>query len=1740
MAVNKINGYRAPYRSQTFRNIADSQTGLNGVLSIDGPVTQVGSVITIPAFTVIQQGLIYSKTLPTTKASPTTSNPPYYLVVTAPTPGNIDNLIFSFAQGLDDLTVTQVAIAFYDGYEWSLTPILSIEGIIDEIRRQNVTTGRVGPYYGLKTSIVGTGYTAEYYNSPGALIDKMGDRREFFENFIHPVIAADPDWRRVDRIVYRRPSDSVMRIGSRKFLLGGAYADTPAVLYTTNLFSSAATRNTPKVITDSENLAHVFATSGTGGSYVLTYARLSSDRQTVLESETTLITGLTDTEFDVVIDSNDFIYVLYVSGGDVIYQKMDATGTLIGTSLTLTGGVTGDCLNPRGKLDANDALYHIVFQSNTGSVNQIFYVSVDVDLSAIATTSRILIASANNLINPDICVSSDFVLHVAWENATTAAVYYQSFTTLLTAKITAVQVSLAVPYSEGGILTGGASSPRVIVADNLVPFVAFAQKHAGSNYGISVWSPEASYQTMLFNSSENFLYYDFLVEDIFNAPALIVSRTNSVDVVKLQNGAVDFSINLSVNTCNGVAFVKDRLGALVVAWADNTGGLFVGKTPAESYTMAYAYNELDSDLLLSRMIMPDEIIINWILGDKPGSFYDFLIAYGESVLIDWEVTAPDTITFGVGLNILDLFTDTNYVVTDGSYVMLEGEALYVILDGTGGTVIPQVLPLALVPWDSNAAVLGIIKNGEFNPVLLGMAGLTQLDSGESVIFGEDLPQSIRARLGIISETSFQAYTSTLAISSSDTYPQALSNLDIMAAQNRHARLVKYSGDWEVASANTLRLLADCYVQIPGLTEARNTIAAQSLLLANDGDIAYVNLNRTSGAASILAVTVAQASTVIPGRNTFVLARRTPTGVEIDGQAVTYTDRLSAGQANNIVQDGDTLEEAVKRLDVRQDVVKRVRVITRTHTSLPTGTSAIIDGETLVDGDKVLFADPGLNGIYQLSGVGASLVWTKLYEFAGSQTPSSQDLVMAFDGAEINRTIWAYDVTKSWYRATTVDDTVPVRAMDLTTTSLPSGSSLVVDGQTILEGELVLFGNAALNRVYRVSGIGSTISFEEMNVFTGDVAPRDGSTVLAQDGTVSDVIWEYNAELPGWVYLTITTQNKTYLGLTSPSKAGGTFVDQVSPGQLNNVVVEGDIIEEAIKRLDVRPDVLKRVRVIDLTTSTLPSGASVIIDGVTLVNGDKVLFGNAALLQGTGIFQVSGIGGGASWTKLFEFAGLTSPNPSSAVLVTEGTHPNRTVWLYNSAITPPWERVAGASENIWTGADAVTAPTFTGTLSSDDTDMSKVLQTLDKYFRSVQLREHPTDKNRVIITEADVTKTDSTTMSGILNGRITEFYGAQVDLENGNIYESDGVTLISTFTPFTVPDNNWYWYGISFGFSTPEGDNRILPVITIDGGGTSSALSKDDADKPTFTGDYAVGAVWVYGDGSIPGIEPVTQSNIVQISSPNNASVNARLDILETVVATHTTEINNINDVLGSILANRPQIQRFIATAGGQSLFDLTEFVCNADNAIVDIYVFWNGRWQDPSVIGDFSDGSYRKNSTTQVEMAETIPEGEEITVYIWDPAAIFVRTIKYQKFSGTGTAIFTLDPLIFTVDPDNTVIDCEYFWNGRWQTQSKLGDFSDGAARKNSSTEIELDEAIAVGQEFVVVQRVPVGSGSGGGGGGGSTDLENITVNLGFVTPKSVGTLAKPAHSLILKDAVTTDIWELTVASGAVQLVKIN
>ena len=159
-----------------------------------------------------------------------------------------------------------------------------------------------------------------------------------------------------------------------------------------------------------------------------------------------------------------------------------------------------------------------------------------------------------------------------------------------------------------------------------------------------------------------------------------------------------------------------------------------------------------------------------------------------------------------------------------------------------------------------------------------------------------------------------------------------------------------------------------------------------------------------------------------------------------------------------------------------------------------------------------------------------------------------------------------------------------------------------------------------------------------------------------------------------------------------------------------------------------------------------------------------------------------------------------------------------------------------------------------------------------------------------------------------------------------------------------------------------------------------------------------------------------------------------------------TAINKINTSLAGILANNPVFEEFVVGVGGQSIFNLSAFTVDADNTKLDMIVFVDGRWQIPDILGGLTK-SFRKNSTTQFELSETVPEGK--TVIAWK--------------QGTSSA-------------------------------------------------------------------------------SGGTDLTNIPVDIqpDTAAARTVGTLAKPWNSLIVKDKANSDIWEIEVDGGVLQATKLN
>jgi hypothetical protein len=119
----------------------------------------------------------------------------------------------------------------------------------------------------------------------------------------------------------------------------------------------------------------------------------------------------------------------------------------------------------------------------------------------------------------------------------------------------------------------------------------------------------------------------------------------------------------------------------------------------------------------------------------------------------------------------------------------------------------------------------------------------------------------------------------------------------------------------------------------------------------------------------------------------------------------YTIATGSAKTNIHLTDGESLIRGIKRLEHRDDVIPRVRVIDLLSTALPTGASITIDGETLNNNDYVMFIKPGIEGLYKVSGVGISVAFEKMPMFKGIDAPVNGDLIRVEAGTDYLRTVW---------------------------------------------------------------------------------------------------------------------------------------------------------------------------------------------------------------------------------------------------------------------------------------------------------------------------------------------------------------------------------------------------------------------------------------------------------------------------------------------------------------------------------------------------------------------------------------------------------------------------------------------------------------------------------------------------------------------------------------------------------------
>jgi hypothetical protein len=166
--------------------------------------------------------------------------------------------------------------------------------------------------------------------------------------------------------------------------------------------------------------------------------------------------------------------------------------------------------------------------------------------------------------------------------------------------------------------------------------------------------------------------------------------------------------------------------------------------------------------------------------------------------------------------------------------------------------------------------------------------------------------------------------------------------------------------------------------------------------------------------------------------------------------------------------------------------------------------------------------------------------------------------------------------------------------------------------------------------------------------------------------------------------------------------------------------------------------------------------------------------------------------------------------------------------------------------------------------TDNDDVEKALNSLDRFFAQLRMRPHPSNSNRVILSGADQALTNSITLSQVIKGLMMSFDGAQIDFSTGSIFASDGVTPLGiNFTPATIAAGQYRWYSVNLvGIAPTNANNTVsarVKIVTAAADGASSSA----APRAKYAGGgIKVGQVWVQESGG--GVAPITAANINQL------------------------------------------------------------------------------------------------------------------------------------------------------------------------------------------------------------------------------------------------------------------------------------
>lgn len=187
----------------------------------------------------------------------------------------------------------------------------------------------------------------------------------------------------------------------------------------------------------------------------------------------------------------------------------------------------------------------------------------------------------------------------------------------------------------------------------------------------------------------------------------------------------------------------------------------------------------------------------------------------------------------------------------------------------------------------------------------------------------------------------------------------------------------------------------------GQTKLYSVLTANSPIALANGEILYVTIDREAASSSV-SPSIASVMPTSSSENLeiVVLAKRIDANSQGYLHIPLHKQVLDPGQSVRLGASGSG------------NASVKAKYLDPISTTLPGGVSVTIDGQTGVNGDTVLFTNLSSNNnrIYELSGVGVSLVWTAKRAFNGDFDAEDGDSVRIQSGDSFSEQLAVFDGT----------------------------------------------------------------------------------------------------------------------------------------------------------------------------------------------------------------------------------------------------------------------------------------------------------------------------------------------------------------------------------------------------------------------------------------------------------------------------------------------------------------------------------------------------------------------------------------------------------------------------------------------------------------------------------------------------------------------------------------------------------